>query len=263
MIGFVIGLVVFYMLSKWLNFYLFLFLYLGYYFIFHLKIFNFLFYKIYDLISLFKAVKAHTYFKRIYGAYGVVGEYGQGKTIYMARDYLRLSKKRLFHNPDNYIIISNFCLGDTLPFTNLDDVCNYYRIALKEGKGLVCYWDEIQNEYPENDRFFPQEFRTLLTQNRKNKGVRLIWSTQDYTRVNKNIRLQSTVITHMRCFFSRYMIAKKYRRANYEDFYNTTDISKKIRKRPLSTIFFIQDNSIRKLFDSFKMLDSAKKILKI
>lgn len=261
MISFLIGLVVVYFFSDYVHCFWFLAVYLAYYIIFKWKLPQLLGYKIYDIYSAFRDVRAGTYFARKYGAYGVVGEYGQGKTIYMALDYLRLQRRKLFHNPADYIFISNFGLGNTAPFKTLDDVVNWYRVALDQNKGLVVYWDEIQNEYPENDRFFPQEFRTLLTQNRKNKGVRLVWSTQDYTRVNKNIRLQSTMIIQMRCFFSRYMIAKKFRRASYEDMYNTVELSKRLKKRPLATEIFIQDKKIRCLFDSFKMLDSARKIL--
>ncbi len=231
------------------------------YILFHYKLFELILIKIKDLLTFYKEVRGGTYFKRIYGVYGVVGEYGQGKTIEMSRLYLSLSSAGKFYDPNDYVFISNYGLGDTLPFKDLTDVINYYRDAVSEGKGLVVFWDEIQNEFPENDRGFPLAFRVLLTQNRKNKGVRVIWSTQDYTRVNKNLRLMTTQITEMSCKLGRYMCCRHYKRAVYEDMYNTTDILRKVKKRPVFTSYYIQTDKLRNLFDSFKMLDIAKKNL--
>ena len=237
--------------------YIILFIYLLFV-LYQYKIYQLILIKIKDLIALFKDIKNKTFFSRKYGIYGFVGEYGQGKTICLAKEHSKLLKRKLFYNPDAYIFISNFGLYGTEHFKDLSDVMRYYRAAVSADKGLIVYWDEIQNEYPENDRTFPAQFRVLLTQNRKNKGVRLMWSTQDYTRVNKNIRLMSTRISHLRCLFKRYMIEKIYTRAAYEDYYATTDLSRKVHKRPVRTVLFIQTDKIRSMFDSFKMLDIAK-----
>lgn len=242
------------------NFYFLLFVP---YFVFKYHLLQFLVVKIKDLVTYFKSVHSGTYFKRIYGIYGIVGEYGQGKTIELSRQFLKLKRKTKFHNPDNYIFVSNYGLSDTLPFKTLADVLAYYRMAVKNNKGLIVFWDEIQNEFPENDKSFPSEFRVLLTQNRKYYGVRLLWSTQDYTRVNKNLRLMTTVVTQMRCLFSRYMIASFFKRAVYEDYYETTDITRKIKKRSFFTLTYIQTDYLRSVFDSFKMLDISKQRLGI
>ena len=233
------------------------------YFVFKYKFFGFICVKFKDFCNYLRDIHSGTYFKRIYGIYGVVGEYGQGKTIEMSRQFLKLKHKSKFHNPDNYIFISNYGLSDSLPFKTLADVLAYYRMAVKENKGLIIFWDEIQNEFPENDKSFPMEFRVLLTQNRKFYGVRLIWSTQDYTRVNKNLRLMTTVVTQMRCILGRYMIASLFKRAVYEDYYSTTDIGRKIKKRSFYTYNYIQTDQLRSVFDSFKMLDISKQRLGI
>lgn len=250
-------------ISKYLDCWWILTIYWLYFALVELKVLQLIIIKIKDGFRLISDIKSGTYFKRMYGVYGVVGEYGQGKTIEMAREYLHLQRKTVFHNPNDYIFISNFNLADTQYFENLGDVMKYYKIAMSCGKGLVVFWDEIQNEYPENDRAFPQAFRTLLTQNRKGKGVRLIWSTQDYTRVNKNIRLMTTRISQMRCFFGRYMIRRVYNRAIYEDFYACTDVMQKAKRKPLQTHIYIQTDDMRAVFDSFKMLNIAKKHLQL
>jgi hypothetical protein len=248
-------------LSRLCNFYWFLFAYWLYFAVFKLRLVQLIVIKLKDVIRLFRDIKHGNYFKLMYGIYGVVGEYGQGKTVDMAREYVFLHRRTFFHNPDRYIFISNFHLGDSEHFSTLADVLEWYKVALSQDKGLVIFWDEIQNEYPENDRSFPQAFRTLLTQNRKNKGVRLIWSTQDYTRVNKNIRLMTTKVVQMRCLFKRYMIRRTYSRASYEDFYSCVDIAKKTKLKSLHTEIYIQSDFLRSLFDSFGMLDVAKKNL--
>lgn len=250
-------------ICKCVDCWLFLFVYFAYFALFELKLLQLLIVKLKDAILLIKEIKNGTYFRRIYGVYGIVGEYGQGKTVEMAREYLHFQHKTVFHNPDDYIFVSNFDLADTQHFENLSDVMKYYALALNTGKGLVVFWDEIQNEYPENDRAFPQAFRALLTQNRKGKGVRLIWSTQDYTRVNKNIRLMTTQVNQMRCFFGRYMIRSIYNRATYEDYYACTDVMQKVKRKPLRTHIYIQTDEIRSVFDSFKMLNVAKKHLQL
>lgn len=231
-------------------------------FLFHkFDIYKFLYLKFCDYRKKIFELKNGTYFKRIYGIQGIVGSYGQGKTIHMCKTYYDLIKPTKYHNPDNYIFISNFGLCDTIPFVTLADVLDFYKMALEEGKGLIIFWDEIQNEFPESDRNFPLAFRVLLTQNRKNYGVRIIWSTQDYTRVNKNIRLMTDTITDMRCFFERLMLARVYKRRVYDDFYNSVSLSNKTKKKSVIFTAYAQTDKLRNMFDSFKMLDVAKNIL--
>lgn len=229
----------------------------------HYKIFPFLCIKLYDFYTFYKELKSGKYFRRIYGVYGYVGEYGQGKTICLVKEYLKLNKRTKFHNPDNYIFISNFNLKGTKHFNNLSDVLVYYRLAVSSHKGLIIFWDEVQNEFPENDRNFPPQLRVLLTQNRKNYGVRLLWSTQDYTRVNKNLRVQTTQISEMRCVSKRYMIQSVYRRNLYEDYYSSVSVDNKVKKKALIKYRFIQTDLMRNMFGSFVMLESAKNILGI
>lgn len=240
--------------------YLFLFIFIQ---LLRYKIFTFIYIKFFDFYTFLKDIKNNTYFRRIYGVYGYVGEYGQGKTICLVKEYLKLSKRTKFHNPDNYIFISNFNLKGTEHFNTLDDVLVYYRLAVSSRKGLIIFWDEAQNEFPENDRNFPPQLRVLLTQNRKNFGVRLLWSTQDYTRVNKNLRVQTIRISEMRCIAKRYMVESVYCRNLYEDYYNSVSVDNKVKKKALIKHRFIQTDLMRNMFGSFVMLESAKNILGI
>lgn len=233
------------------------------YILYKFDIYRFIILKFIDYRKKILELKVGTYFKRIYGVCGVVGSYGQGKTIHMCKMFHDLKRRSKYHNPDNYIFISNFGLTDTIPFLTLQDVLDYYKIAVQENKGLIVFWDEIQNEFPESDRKFPLIFRVLLTQNRKNYGVRIIWSTQDYTRVNKNIRLMTDTITDMRCFFERLMIARVYKRRVYDDFYNSVSLNNKTKKKSVIFTVYAQTDKLRNAFNSFTMLSSAKDILGI
>ena len=264
MIKFVIGLVGWGLFCGYINNYFLLGCYLLYY-AFRVKLFHLAFWLIKDLFVFISDIATGKYFKRYYGIYGVVGEYGQGKGVALAHQYTDIIKPRkLFgryiHNPDNYIFISNCYMKGCTSFETLADVMKFYNEAMSSGKGLVVFWDEIQNEFPENDRNFPPQFRFLLTQNRKLRGVRIVWTSQDYTRVNKNIRLMTTSVRHMRTYFKRYTIEKVYKRFVYEDLYNTTDIRQRVRKIPQKINIIVQTDKLRDCFNSFEILDSAKKI---
>lgn len=192
--------------------------------------------------------------KKLYGVDGIVGTWGSGKTVSMVNMYLELKKE----HPEA-LYISNFGLDGTSAFVDIDDVVERYKYCTENDINLVVFWDEIQNEFPESDRNFNPMFRLLLTQNRKNAGVYFVWSTQDYTRVNKNIRLMSRYISHCRTFFNRLTRIKQYNRDDYDMYYSAVNVDRKLKVDSRRTKYFLQYDYIRNMYDSFAMLEHVKK----
>lgn len=153
--------------------------------------------------------------KNFYGVYGVVGLYGSGKSLYLS--YLSYYYKDF----EDVVIFSNIPFNNNIVYyfdnvRRLEELYNDMCLS----KNIIIFYDEIQMSFPENSKSLDSFFRLLLTQNRKNHGCRIYWTSQDYTRVNKNIRLMSLDIIVPKLFFNRLLRLRFYTRYNYERFYN-------------------------------------------
>ena len=141
-----------------------------------------------------------------------------------------------------------------------DEEFRHWKQLLREyDKPLVLAWDEVQNEFnSRNFRNFPVELLTVLTQNRKGNGKQILYSAQRWDRVDKVFRELTQYAYECRTLFGRLTRVKKYHWEDYIMKNDITNVDKKMKIRPISVYTFVQDDSLRESYDSYRMLESAK-----
>lgn len=209
--------------------------------------------KLIDLLK-WKMIDVYRGFKygksiHLYGIIGIVGLYGGGKTIALSEYLTRMREK---YGNDIYIC-TNYCFNlEDFPLTS-------WKCLLEEyDKPVIFGYDELQNEFNSREyKDFPIELMTLLTQNRKGKGKQIIYTTQDYTTVDKNFRRLTQKVWACKTRFGRYTSVRRYAREDFEQLDNEINVNKKMKIRS-SRYSFIQTDKLRNSYDSYKMLESAK-----
>lgn len=214
-------------------------------------LFEFIYWKSVDLFRFLKArinkeiIKPH-----LYGIYGYFGLPGRGKTMGLTWELEKLRKK---HGEDIYICTNYFYENQDFAFEGWEQLLTEY------DKPLIVAWDEVQNEFTSrNFASFPLELLTLLTQNRKGNGIRIMYSAQRYNRVDKVFRELTHQAIDCATFFGRLTKMRYYRWSDYEQLNATISVDRQLKIRPLRVNFFVQSDKMRDLYNSFKMLKSAK-----
>lgn len=202
--------------------------------------------KLIDLYRLFKhGKKVH-----VYGIWLVVGLYGQGKTMFLT---WYLDKMRKKYGDKIYIATNYYFKGEDFHIEHWRDLVKEY------DKPIIFGYDEIQNDFNSRDyQDFPVELLTLLTQNRKGHGKRVIGTAQRYGRVDKVFRELSQYILECHTLFGRLTSVRAYDNEDYEMFISTPDVKKKMKVKPRFRQMFVQDDEIRTKYNSYQMLESAK-----
>ena len=187
---------------------------------------------------------------RLYGIYGFFGLPGKGKTMAMCHELKRL---RVLYG-DNIYIMTNFCYEDE------DFAFNSWKDLLKDyDKPLVCAWDEVQNEFNSREfKNFPIALLTLLTQVRKKNGIQILYTAQRWHFVDKNFRSLSFGCYECNTILGCFTITKLYDPVDYDNLCSVSDYDKRRRIRPHRCDSFIQTESLRNCYDSYKMLETAK-----
>lgn len=208
-----------------------------------LKVFRWLMVDLYRLFS--EPRKVH-----LYGIWLYCGLYGQGKTMALTEYLSRMREK---YGDKIYISTNYGFKGEDFPLEKWEDLLTEY------DRPVIFGYDEIQNEFnSRNYMNFPYELVKLLTQNRKGHGKQIVGTAQRYMRVDKTIReLCTHVVECKKAWFGRVTKLKKYDVEDYEMFLNEIDVVKK-HKIPCQRYRFIQTDELRDMYDSFKMLDSAR-----
>lgn len=124
------------------------------------------------------------------------GEQGCGKTAAATEMVLRLQSEY-----PNAKVITNYSVT-----TQDDELLDWHTLLdYSNGKkGVICALDEIQNWFMSGkNQTLPDGVLELVTQNRKNRRI-IIATSQIFTRVNKGVREQCTMVynphTFLRCF---------------------------------------------------------------
>lgn len=177
-----------------------------------------------------------------YGVYGVVGLYGSGKSEYLA--YLAN-----YYKSRGSLIYANFALSDSI---NFDDFSYIYNLCVKNIKThKIIIIDECQMYAPEGTHI-NYYLRLLLTQCRK-LNVLIFWSSQDYSRVNKNIRLMSLRIYQISSKFAgRLLFIKDFNSYHYELYYNA--LTNKNKYRIYRPKFVTISDDIRHLYNTYELI---------
>lgn len=187
----------------------------------------------------------------LYGIYGYFGLPGYGKTMAMSWELLELRKK---YKDQIYIFTNYGFKEEDKPFTDWRMLLDTY------DKPAIFAWDEVQNEFNSRDfKNFPVELLTLLTQNRKGNGKRIYYTAQRYNRVDKVFRELSFRVGDCKTLFGRYTRVKWYDTEDYEQLQQSYRVEDKMKMRCYKKDKFIQTDEIRNSYDSYQMLESAKK----
>jgi hypothetical protein len=157
---------------------------------------------------------------------------------------------------DAIYICTNFGLAiQDFEFISISQTVEQY------DKPIVFMWDEVQNEFPAQDKVFPKEVRQALSLNRKGNGKMFYWASQDHELVHKTIRRLTIEYGIVKTLFGRLTILKWYLDFDYQRLFDSTDIKNKIKIRPIKKIKFIQTDYIRNLYNSFGW-DNGEKLSK-
>lgn len=215
----------------------------------NLKLVDFIKWKMIDVYRKFKNRKVKQ--PHLYGIYGYFGLPGQGKTMAMSQELLSLRGK---YGNDIYIFTNYGFKFEDKPFDN-------WRMLLENyDKPAIFAWDEVQNEFNSRDfKSFPVELLTLLTQNRKGHGKRIYYTAQRYNRVDKVFRELSFLVGDCRTIMGRYTRVRWYDTEDYENLLSKADVNLRIKIHPRMRCSFIQSDFLRDCYDSYQMLESAKK----
>ena len=206
---------------------------------------------LWNIIDFYRFIRDRKVKKpHLYGIYGYFGLWGQGKTISMVEELYSLRQK---YNNDIYIF-TNF--GFSLEDKAFDD----WRMLLDEyDKSAIFAWDEIQNEFTSRDfKNFPTELLTLLTQNRKGNGKRIYYTAQRFARVDKIFRELTYMCFECKTIIPRLTSCAGYYWEDYEMLFSVKNVDVKRKIRPRKRHIYIQTDKIRNMYDSYKMLESAK-----
>ena len=200
---------------------------------------------IYDIIIAILNRKIH-----IYGIWCYVGLPGAGKTISLVR-YLDQMRRKY---GNKIKIFTNFY------YKGEDEHISGYDLFLMEYDCPVIFaWDELQNEFNSREyKKFPIQLVHELTQNRKGNGKQLVYTTQEFTKVDKNFRDLTTMVVRCRTYFKRFTSCRHYKREHYEAYVASKSLEKKVKIKPVKKERYLQSNYLRGRYDSFQRLDYLK-----
>ena len=212
-------------------------------------VYDFMYWKGKDIVKYLKDKKSGNLKIHLYGIEGYFGLPGHGKTMCLVYRAEMCRKKY----GDKIYISSNFGYkNEDFPITSWKDLLVEY------DKPVVFLYDEIQNEFCNRDyKKFPIELLTLLTQNRKGHGKKILYTAQRQNRVDLVFRELTNTCWDCKTFAGRLTWATAYDDQTYEQLKNTVSVDRKLQIRKIDRVWFVQTDYLRDLYDSYKQLQSA------
>lgn len=177
------------------------------------------------------------------GIHMYCGEQGSGKTIACVEHILRMQKAY-----PKAKCITNF------GYEAEDDPLEIWQQLLdyNNGKlGVIVGIDEIQNWFMSGNNKLPEGMLEVVTQNRKNRRI-LCCTAQVFTRVNKGIREQVTMVYNPHTFLGCFTVVIK-RKPEFDSEGNVTKMKYK------GMYCFTHTDEIRHAYDTYKVIHTLSK----
>ncbi len=177
------------------------------------------------------------------GIHMFCGEQGCGKTIACVEMIQRL--QRTYPKSKS---ITNFGLT-----TETDELERWQQLLdyTNGHKGVIVGIDEIQNWFMSGTNKLPEQMLEVATQNRKNNRI-ICCTAQVFTRVNKGLREQVTLVYNPHTFLGCFTIVIK-RKPEFDDEGNVT----KMKYQGLYA--FTHTDEIRESYDTYKVIHTLAK----
>lgn len=177
------------------------------------------------------------------GIHMFCGEQGAGKTIACVEMINRLQ-----HIYPKAKCTTNF--GYAYENTELNDW--HMLLEYSNGhKGVIVGIDEIQNWFMSGVNKLPEEMLEVATQNRKNNRI-LCCTAQVFTRVNKGLREQVTMVYNPHTFLGCFTVVIK-RKPEFDDEGNV----KKMKYKGMYA--FTHSDELRSIYDTYKVIHTLSK----
>lgn len=183
---------------------------------------------------------------KTYGLHFIVGEQGCGKTITM--NYLI---RKFKHEYPKLLIKTNFdCSATNLrihTFNDIDDHGNGIYGELDCISEIQTWFDCLQSKN------FPTSALATVTQQRHVHRA-ILADTQNFTRCAKQLREQTFSIYEPRTFFGCFTFVNHYKPILDDDGHI-------IQKQHIDYLWFIHDDDLRNMYDSYSNVDYGQSIL--
>lgn len=172
------------------------------------------------------------------------GRQGDGKTISMVRDIMRMQEE--------YPLCK--CITN-LAYKYEDDELTDWRqlIDYKNGiHGVIVGMDEIQNWFSsKQSKEFPPEMFEVVTQNRKNRRV-IVATTQNFYQAAKDVRAQCSEVRKCLTFFGVWTVIHAVR--------PVMDANGDVKEwKHVKFYSFVHSKEIREAYDTYKVIESLAK----
>ena len=177
------------------------------------------------------------------GIHMFCGEQGAGKTIAAVEMMLRLQKMY----PESRMI-TNF--GVT---TENDELKEWQQLLTYTNghKGVIVGIDEIQNWFMSGKNQLPEGMLEVATQNRKNNRI-LCCTAQVFTRVNKGLREQVTMVYNPHTFLGCFTVVIK-RKPVFDSEGNVIEMKYR------GMYCFTHTEELRQAYDTYKVIHTLAK----
>lgn len=178
-----------------------------------------------------------------HGIHMFCGEQGCGKTIACVEMMLRYQKMY----PKSKMITNFGVTTENDELTKWQQLLDY----TNEKLGVIVGIDEIQNWFMSGKNQLPEGMLEIVTQNRKNRRI-ICCTAQVFTRVNKGLREQVTMVyephTFLKCF--TVVVKKKYRFGS-----DGQVIDSKVK----GWYSFVHTEELRNAYDTYKVIHTLAK----
>lgn len=182
-------------------------------------------------------------FFRPRGIHMFCGEQGAGKTIACVEMMLKLQKMY----PESKMITNFGVTSENDELAKWQQLLDY----TNGHKGVIVGIDEIQNWFMSGLNKLPEGMLEVATQNRKNNRI-LCCTAQVFTRVNKGLREQVTMVYNPHTFLGCFTVVVK-RKPVFDSEGNVTDMKYR------GMYCFVHSEELRNAYDTYKVIHTLSK----